>query len=152
MREALKLANEAKAEGEIPVGAVIVKSGEIVGRGRNSVEKDKRPSSHAEMNAIADACERLGTKDLGGCSMYVTLEPCAMCSGAIVLAKLERLFIGAKDPKAGACVSLYNIVDDPRLNHRLIMDVGLLEEECAKILRDFFAERRQERAKTKDNK
>ena len=150
MSAAIELARQSALEGEVPVGAVIVRNGEIVGRGRNSVERDKKPSSHAEINAIADACEKLGTKDLSGCTMYVTLEPCAMCSGALVLARLDRLFIGARDPKAGACVSLYNIVDDPRLNHRLIMDTGLLEEEGAEVLKEFFRERRQKRADEED--
>jgi tRNA(adenine34) deaminase len=152
MRRALDLAREAGEAGEIPVGAVIVKNGEIVGLGRNSVERDGRPFAHAEINAIDDACERLGTKDLGGCCMYVTLEPCPMCSGAIVLSRRDRLFIGARDPKTGACVSLYNIVEDPRLNHRLTMDVGLLEEECAEVLREFFRQRRKQKAEETENR
>jgi len=142
MREALKEARTAYDMGEVPVGAVIVQDGRIVGRGHNTTESSKDPSCHAEMNAIRGAAAALGGWRLPRCSMYVTLEPCSMCSGAIVLARIEELFIGTEDPKTGACVSLYNIVDDERLNHRVKTEVGLLREECGDLMKAFFRERR----------
>lgn len=142
MREALKEARVAYDTGEVPVGAVIVQDGRIVGRGHNTTETAKDPSCHAEMNAIRDAAKTLGGWRLPRCSMYVTVEPCSMCSGAIVLARIEELYIGTADPKAGACVSLYNIVNDQRLNHRVNTSVGLLQEECSALMKSFFKERR----------
>ena len=142
MREALFEAKLAGEAGEVPVGAVIVKDGAVVGRGRNSVEASEDPTGHAEMMAIRDACRNLGALRLTGCDMYVTLEPCAMCAGAIVLARIERLYIGAVDPKSGACVSLNNITTDERLNHRVELETGILGEECSRILKDFFKELR----------
>ena len=138
MRMALKLAKEAAEAGEVPVGAVIVKDGVVVGEGRNSTESDKDPTCHAEIKAIRQAAERLGGWRLFGCSMYVTAEPCSMCAGAIVLARIDELFIGTTDPKAGACVSLYSIPTDSRLNHRVKLTVGVLQEECSAVLKDFF--------------
>ena len=143
MREALSEAELAAAAGDVPVGAVIVKDGEIVGRGRNSVEADSDPTAHAELLAIKDACRNLGAVRLTGCDMYVTLEPCSMCAGAIVLARIERLYIGAEDPKSGACVSLNNITTDERLNHRVEQETGILCEECSSILKGFFRELRK---------
>ena len=143
MREALKEAYLAGEAGEVPIGAVIVKDGTVVGRGRNSTESSKDPTCHAEILAIRDACERLGALRLTGCDMYVTLEPCSMCAGAIVLARIDRLYIGTEDPKSGACVSLSNITTDERLNHRVELKTGLLREECSEILKAFFRELRK---------
>lgn len=138
MREALAEARAAAMAGEVPVGAVVVLDGEIVGRGRNSTEADRDPTCHAEMNALRDASKRLGRLRLTGCDLYVSCEPCAMCAGAIVLARIERLFVGTPDPKAGACGSLRNVVCDERLNHRVELVSGVLQEECAAELRIFF--------------
>lgn len=142
MQEALKEARIAYSMGEIPIGAVIVKDGVIVGRGHNSAESSKDPTCHAEISAIREACRTLDAWRLSGCEMYVTLEPCSMCAGAIVLARIEKLYIGTTDPKAGACVSLNNITTDERLNHRVELHMGLLQEECSRILKDFFRELR----------
>ena len=148
MREALALAREAFAAGEVPVGAVIVKDGLVIGRGRNSTETDRDPTCHAEIKAIRQAARVLGGWRLSGCSMYVTTEPCSMCAGAIVLARIEKLFIGTLDPKAGACVSLNTIASDPRLNHQAEIVTGVLQEEGADILKSFF---RQLRGKNKQS-
>ena len=147
MREALKEARIAYEMNEVPVGAVIVQDGRIVGRGHNTTETTKDPCCHAEINAIRDAARNLGGWRLPRCSMYVTVEPCSMCSGAIVLARIEELYIGTTDPKAGACVSLYNIVNDQRLNHRVNTTVGLLQEECSNLMKSFFKARRSKKIK-----
>ena len=133
MRQALELAKTALLFGDVPIGAVIVRGGEIVGRGYNTTQRDQDPTGHAEINAIKDAAKRLGGWRLPGCSMYVTIEPCSMCAGAIVLARIEKLYIGALDPKAGACVSLSNITTDDRLNHQVELFTGVLEEECSQL-------------------
>ncbi|MGI6737119.1 MAG: tRNA adenosine(34) deaminase TadA [Anaerovoracaceae bacterium] len=138
MRAALEEAKTAAALGEIPIGAVIVRDGEIIARGHNLTESDRDPTAHAEINAIRAAARRLGGWRLLGCEMYVTAEPCAMCAGAIVWSRLEKVTIGTMDPKAGACGSLYNIVQDPRLNHRVELETGLLGEECRELMRSFF--------------
>ena len=151
MEEALRLARLAAEAGEVPVGAVIVKDGEIIGRGFNSTETDKDPTCHAEIKAIRQAAAALGGWRLSGCSMYVTLEPCSMCAGAIVLARLDALYIGTPDPKSGACVSLSQITTDSRLNHRVKLHVGLMQEECSAVLKDFFRGLRNRGAKTQDN-
>ncbi|MBQ9911492.1 MAG: tRNA adenosine(34) deaminase TadA [Firmicutes bacterium] len=143
MQEALKEARLAGEAGEIPVGAVIVKDGKIVGRGRNCAESTNDPTNHAEMMAIREACRNLGVWRLAGCEMYVTLEPCSMCAGAIVLARISKLYIGTVDPKSGACVSLSNITTDERLNHRVEQYVGLMQEDCSNILKDFFKKLRK---------
>ena len=145
MAEALKLAKEAAALGEIPVGAVIVKDGRIIARGFNSTETDKDPTVHAEMKAIRQAAAELGGWRLIGCDMYVTLEPCSMCAGAIVLSRIERLFIGTMDPKAGACGSLRNIPSDERLNHQPELICGVMQPECEAVLKDFFRKLRRTR-------
>ncbi len=142
MRLALEEAKLAAGLGEVPVGAVIVKNGEVVGRGHNTTRIGKDPTAHAEMNAVRQAAKALGGWKLPGCDMYVTVEPCSMCAGAIVLARIDRLFIGTEDPKAGACVSLYSIVTDERLNHRVELHTGILKEECGAIMKDFFADLR----------
>ena len=151
MEEALRLARLAAEAGEIPVGAVIVKDGEIIGRGFNSTETDKDPTCHAEIKAIRQAAAALGGWRLSGCSMYVTLEPCSMCAGAIVLARLDALYIGTPDPKSGACVSLSQITTDSRLNHRVELHVGILQEECSAVMKDFFRKLRSKNTRSEDN-
>lgn len=143
MSAALEEAKKAGEIGEIPIGAVIVRDGKIVGRGHNRTETDKDPTAHAEMLAIRQAAENLGGWRLIGCQMYVTAEPCAMCAGAIVWSRIEKLFIGTTDPKAGACGSVFNIVQEPRLNHYVEIETGMMEEECREILKGFFRELRK---------
>ena len=142
MLEAVKEAARAAEEGEVPVGAVIVKDGQIIARAHNMIETARRSSAHAEMLALEAAEEALGAKWLTGATMYVTLEPCSMCAGAMVLARLSRLVIGADDPKTGACGSLYNIANDDRLNHSIEITRGVLAGECSALLKDFFRSRR----------
>ena len=152
MEEALRLARLAAEAGEVPVGAVIVKDGEIIGRGFNSTETDKDPTCHAEIKAIRqEAAAALGGWRLSGCSMYVTLEPCSMCAGAIVLARLDALYIGTPDPKSGACVSLSQITTDSRLNHRVELHVGILQEECSAVMKAFFRKLRSKNTRSEDN-
>jgi tRNA(adenine34) deaminase len=139
MAEALAEARAAAAEGEIPVGAVVVSGGAVVARGRNRTEAAKDPTAHAEMEAIREACKALGGWRLSGCSMYVTAEPCAMCAGALVLARLDRVCIGTANPKGGACASLRSLLEDERLNHKVDMEMGVLQAECAAVMKDFFA-------------
>ena len=146
MNEALKLAREAADEGEVPVGAVVVLGDEIVGRGRNRREKGKNALAHAELEAIDEACERLGGWRLWQCDMYVTLEPCPMCTGAIINSRIKRLVYGASDYKAGSCGSVVNLFDLP-YNHKPEMVSGFMQEECAEILTEFF---KQLRNKKKD--
>lgn len=147
MNEAFMLARKAEKLGEIPVGAVIVKNGIIIGRGYNLTRTHRDPTAHAEMLCIKDASKRIKDEAwlLKDCSMFVTLEPCAMCAGAIVLARISNLFIGTCDNKTGACGSIYNIVSDGNLNHRVNVEKGVLEEECKKILKDFFSSLRNKR-------
>lgn len=142
MLEALKEAKLAADLGEVPVGAVIVHNGEIIARAHNMVETNKSSSAHAEMLALADAERALAAKWLGDATMYVTLEPCSMCAGAMVLARLKRLVIGAPDPKTGACGSTLNVVCCDDLNHKIVLETGVLSEECGRILKDFFRDRR----------
>ncbi|MEM1054477.1 MAG: tRNA adenosine(34) deaminase TadA [Bacteroidota bacterium] len=143
MRLALQEAERAAEAGEVPVGAVVIKDGRIVGKGHNQVERLGDPTAHAEMLAVSAACSTLGTKYLDGCTLYVTLEPCPMCAGALVWAKLSRLVYGAFDEKAGAASTLYDIPQDHRLNHRVETVSGVMAEECADLLRQFFRARRQ---------
>ncbi len=142
MREALALARRAAAEGEVPVGAVAIHEGRIVGRGRNARESARDPTAHAELLAIREAARTLGRWRLGGVGLVVTLEPCAMCAGAMVLARIDRLVYGASDPKAGAAGSLLDLSADPRLNHRFPVERGLMAEEAGELLREFFRARR----------
>ena len=142
MREALSLAAEAAAEGEVPVGAVAGCEGEIVGIGRNRRELGKNALYHAELEAIDAACKRLGGWRLHKCEIYVTLEPCPMCTGAIINARLKRLVYGARDPKAGSAGSVVNLFELP-YNHTPQVRAGVLEEECAQILRQFFRKLRK---------
>lgn len=143
MREALKEALKAYEINEVPIGAVIVRNGEIVGRGFNQKETLKDATLHAEVTAIRDACRNLGGWRLPGCTMYVTLEPCAMCAGALVNARVERLVIGTRDLKTGACGSVLNIVQMDNLNHQVEVEFGVLEEECASLIKDFFLKLRK---------
>ncbi|MDD7347651.1 MAG: tRNA adenosine(34) deaminase TadA [Clostridiales bacterium] len=138
MKEALKEADKAAEMGEVPVGAVIVKDSVVIGRGFNKTETALLATSHAEIEAISQAAEYLGNWRLSGCSMYVTLEPCAMCAGAAVLSRIENLFYGAADPKFGGCESIFQIPTDKRLNHRINVVGGLMADESSRKLRDFF--------------
>ena len=142
MKRALQEAERAYEEGEVPVGAVIVRGERLVGRGHNQVEQLQDPTAHAEQLAITAACETLDSKHLTDCTMYVTLEPCPMCAGAIVWARLKRIVFGAFDEKAGAVSTLFNIPQDARLNHRAEVISGVLDNESAAILRSFFRRRR----------
>jgi tRNA(adenine34) deaminase len=142
MRLALEEARAAAAGGDVPVGAVIVRGDEILARQGNAREREQDPTAHAEILALRQASSAIGSWHLEGCAMVVTLEPCAMCAGAIVLARLDRLVFGASDPKAGFAGSLGDLVRDVRLNHEVDVTVGVLAEECGEILRSFFAERR----------
>lgn len=142
MHVALELASQAAARGEVPVGAVVVLDGRIVGRGANGTEARQDPTAHAEILALREAAGRLGSWRLTGATLYVTLEPCAMCAGASVLARIERLVYGADDPKAGMCGSLENLVQDPRLNHRIEVVRGVAAGEAGELLREFFRHRR----------
>ncbi len=142
MGEALRLARQAAAAGEVPVGAVALFEGGIVGRGLNRRESLRDPTAHAELLAIQEAARTLGRWRLSGVTLVVTLEPCAMCCGAMVLARIERLVFGAADPKAGAAGSLMDLSQDQRLNHRFPVERGVRAEECGELLRAFFRERR----------
>ena len=138
---ALELAAEAMADGEVPVGCVIVRDGQVVGRGRNRREKGKSALAHAEVEAIGDACRNLGGWRLWDCTMYVTLEPCPMCAGAIVNARIPRVVCGAKDSKCGACGSVCDLFS-MEFNHHPVIEYGLREEESAALLQQFFADLR----------
>jgi len=142
MRLALEQARQALRVDEVPVGAVAVVEGRVVGRAHNQRELLRDPTAHAEMLALTQAAAALGRWRLAGVTVYVTLEPCAMCAGAMVLARIDRLVYGARDPKAGAVESLYRLLDDPRLNHRVASTPGVLAEECGALLRAFFGKRR----------
>jgi tRNA(adenine34) deaminase len=143
MQEALELARRALDSEDVPVGAVVVHEGRIIGRGYNQREKLHDPTAHAEMLALTAAAEYLSQWRLDDCTLYVTLEPCTMCAGALVLARLARLVYAAADPKSGACGSLYQITQDPRLNHRVDTVLGVLAEPAADLLRAFFRHRRE---------
>ena len=142
MRLALEEARSAAAGGDVPVGAVIVRGDEILAKAGNAREREQDPTAHAEILALRQASRAVGSWHLEGCALVVTLEPCAMCAGAVVLARLDRLVFGARDPKAGFAGSLGDLVRDGRLNHEVDVTVGVLAEECGEILRAFFAERR----------
>ena len=147
MKEALREAEEAFDLGEVPIGAVIVKDDEIIARGHNLTETTKDPTAHAEMIAIREAAEKLGGWRLPGCSLYVTIEPCSMCAGAMVWSRIEKLYIGAMDPKAGACGSVFNIVEEDKLNHRIDVERGIMAEECSAIMKQFFVQLRKKKNK-----
>jgi tRNA(adenine34) deaminase len=142
MRRALELAQQAEAAGEVPVGAVIVRGNEIIGEGFNRPISQRDPTAHAEMVALRAAAALSDSYRLTGSTLYVTLEPCAMCAGAMVHARVERLVYAAPDPRAGAAGSVFNVVRSPALNHRLDVDGGVLGEECGALLRNFFLARR----------
>ena len=144
MEAALTLARQAADAGEVPVGAVAVFEGRVVGRGRNAREAASDPTAHAELLAVQEAARALGRWRLTGVTLYVTLEPCAMCAGAMVLARIDRLVYGATDPKAGAVGSLQDLSADPRLNHRFPVERGVLGDRCGDLLRDFFRARRKD--------
>ncbi|MCK9522981.1 MAG: tRNA adenosine(34) deaminase TadA [Proteobacteria bacterium] len=150
MRIALDLAEQAAAHGEVPVGAIIVKEGRIIGMGRNRREADQDPLAHAEVLAIAQAAHDVGFWRLDDTTLYVTLEPCPMCAGAIVNARIPRVVYGAADPKAGAVHSLFALLTDARLNHRCEVTGGVLAEPSAALLRQFFAALRQQKAASRD--
>jgi tRNA(adenine34) deaminase len=142
MALALEEARAAGAGGDVPVGAVVARDDEVLGRAGNARERDQDPIAHAEILALRQAAEALGSWHLEGCALYVTLEPCAMCSGALVLARVDRLVFGAPDPKAGFAGSLGDLVRDPRLNHAVEVTRGVLQDECGEVLRAFFRDRR----------
>lgn len=142
MRQALTLAREAQLRGEVPVGAVVVRAGAIVGRGGNAPVAASDPTAHAEITALRDAARALGNYRLPDCDLYVTLEPCVMCAGAIMHARIRRLVFGARDPKTGACGSVVDLFADARLNHHATVLGGVAPEECGALLTGFFAARR----------
>jgi len=142
MREALELARLAAARGEVPVGAVVVREGEVIGRGSNAPISSRDPTAHAEIAALRDAARALENYRLGGCMLYVTLEPCAMCAGAIMHARIARLVFGAADPKTGACGSVVDLFAERRLNHHAEVERGVLATEAGALLSEFFAARR----------
>lgn len=143
MREALILASEAKQAGEVPVGAVVARGDEIIGRGFNAPISSSDPTAHAEIRALREAGHAIGNYRLVDCTLYVTLEPCAMCSGAIMHGRLARVVYGAPDPKTGACGSVVNLFGEDRLNHHTLVEGGLLQDECATLLTSFFRARRR---------
>lgn len=140
---ALDLARQAAAAGEVPVGAIVVKDGTIIGRGSNAPITTHDPTAHAEIRAMRDAAQHLGNYRLVDCTLYVTLEPCAMCSGAIQHARIAKLIYGASDPKTGACGSVVNLMAEPKLNHHTEISGGVLAEQCGALLSSFFSERRK---------
>lgn len=143
MTKALRLANEAAERDEVPVGAIIVQRGRIIGQGSNQTEQLNDVTAHAEMIALTAAFQTLGKKYLQGCTMYVTLEPCMMCAGALVWSKIDRVVIGALDERAGGCGSAFNIASNRRLNHQAEIQYGILEKECSGILKEFFQKKRK---------
>jgi len=150
MGKALNLARKAENIAEVPIGAVIVKDGTIIGRGFNQRESRNDPSAHAEMIAIRQAARKLNAWRLSGATLYVTLEPCPMCMGAILLARIERIVFGCFDPKGGAAGSLYNLAADPRFNHQAALTSGILGEECSALLSDFFLNLRREKQQSRE--
>lgn len=142
MRRALAQAAEAFEEDEVPVGAVVVHGDRVIGEGRNQRETLRDPTAHAEMLAITQAAESLGSWRLLDCTLYVTLEPCPMCAGAVVQARIPRVIYGTPDPKAGACDTLFNLLSDVRLNHQAVVLGGVLQDECRAILQEFFRKQR----------
>ena len=143
MKAALKEAEKAAQKGEVPVGAVVVRGGKIISRGHNLTEKKQSALTHAEMMALSKATKKVKSWRLNGCDLYVTLEPCGMCAGAIVLSRIENLFYGASDPKAGVVESIAQALENPKLNHRVKVTGGILKEDCSRILSDFFRQLRR---------
>lgn len=144
MRLALEQAALAAAAGEVPVGALVIKDGEIMGRGHNRNLLDDDPTAHAEIIALRQAAARLGNHRLTGCTMVATIEPCSMCAGALIHARIARLVYGASDPKAGAAGSVLQVINHPGLNHRMEVTAGVLSSECSEILQEFFRRKRQQ--------
>src|SRR6516164_8122765 len=142
MREAIAEARSAAANGEVPIGAVMVCRGEIIARGQNSVIRTSDPTAHAEIVVLRQAARTFGNYRLNGCTLYVTLEPCAMCAGAMIHARLDRLVYAAPDPKTGAAGSVLEVLNHPRLNHQMQVEQGILADEAGELLRGFFRERR----------
>lgn len=142
MSAALELARQAAEQGEVPVGAVIVSQGKLISTGMNSRQASQLPTAHAEIQAIESACKKRGSWNLSDCALYVTLEPCAMCAGAILQARIPLVVYGADDPKAGAVKSLFQLLSDSRLNHRCEIISGILDSACAQVLQDFFKKKR----------
>ncbi|OFT79328.1 tRNA-specific adenosine deaminase [Granulicatella sp. HMSC30F09] len=149
MREALKEAQKAYDQEEVPIGAVVVLNGEIIGRGHNLREKEQDATLHAEIKAIRQANQHLGSWRLEDCELFVTLEPCPMCSGAMILARMKKVIFGAFDPKAGTAGTFMNLLQDSRFNHQVEVEQGVLEEECQEILRSFFKGLRERNKKRK---
>ncbi|WP_027400312.1 tRNA adenosine(34) deaminase TadA [Anaerovorax odorimutans] len=146
MEEALKEAEKAFSIGEVPIGAIIEKDGNIIGRGYNRTESMKDPTSHAEIIAIKEAAANLGGWRLLDCNMYVTMEPCSMCAGAIVLSRIKKVYIGTMDKKTGACGSLMNILQDDRLNHYVEIETGIKQKQCEEIMKTFFKKLRKKKS------
>lgn len=142
MREAVAEARKAATAGEVPIGAVMVARGEIIARGQNSVIRSSDPTAHAEIVVLRQAARTFGNYRLLGCTLFVTLEPCAMCAGALIHARVDRLVYGAPDPKAGACGSVLSVINHPQLNHQMQVVPGLLGDPCGELLKTFFKERR----------
>lgn len=149
MKEAIKEAEKALEKREVPIGAVIVKDGEIIARGHNIRETSQRSITHAEILAIDEACEKLGSWRLEDTTLYVTLEPCPMCAGAIIQSRIKKVVYGAKDPKAGCAGTLMNLLNDNRFNHQTDVELGILEEECGVMLSTFFKQLRERKKKEK---
>mgnify|MGYP002520000751 CR=1 FL=1 len=149
MEEALELARQAAADGEVPVGCVIVRGDKIVGRGRNRRECSRNALAHAEVEAIRDACETLGGWRLWDCTMYVTLEPCQMCSGAIVQSRMKKVVVGCMNPKAGCAGSILNLLQMEEFNHQVELEIGVLGDECSQMMKAFFKELRDAKKKKK---
>jgi len=142
MSEAIAEAQKAESYDEVPIGAIIEKDGIIIGRGHNLTEILKDPTAHAEIIAIRNAAKELGGWRLLGCNLYVTCEPCAMCAGAIVLARIKKVCIGTPDPKTGACGSVFNIIQEQKLNHYVEIETGIMQKECERMMKDFFKKKR----------
>ncbi len=145
MKKALEEAHKALSTYEVPIGAIIVHKGEIIGRGHNKRESLSDPLAHAEIFAIKEASKNLKNWRLMDCTLYVTVEPCPMCAGAIINSRIDRIVIGARDPKMGCCGSVINLLDNPKFNHRPIVEFGVLEEECSNIISNFFKEIRNKK-------
>lgn len=143
MKEAIRQAKKARALEEVPIGCVIVSGGKIIARGYNRRNTDKNTLSHAELNAIRKASKKLGDWRLEGCTMYVTLEPCQMCAGALVQSRIDRVVVGCMNPKAGCAGSILNLLQMPEFNHQVELETGVLEEECSQMMKDFFRELRE---------
>ena len=149
MSQAIHAAKAAEMDGEVPVGAVVVKDGEVIATAYNRRECDQNPVAHAELLALQEAARITGSWRLLGCTLYVTLEPCTMCAGGLVLSRIDRLVFGCRDPKAGAVRSLYHVADDVRLNHSVEIVEGVLAESCSKLLTDFFSRLREKPGRTR---